>query len=68
MKPQCIAVLAYMKHRGSITPNAAQQALGVGRLAARVRDLRDEGYEIKSERISVQTRNGEARVARYSLA
>jgi hypothetical protein len=68
MKPQCALILGYLKRRGSLTPLEAQQRLGIGRLGARIYDLRRDGYDIDAELVWKRTRYGEARVARYSLA
>lgn len=47
MKPtHCEMILGYMRHFGSITPMDAMQDLGCMRLAARIADLRDQGYSI----------------------
>lgn len=41
---------------------------GVGRLSARIWDLRHKyGIDIEEDSVAVQTRNGVARVARYRL-
>jgi hypothetical protein len=45
----------------------ALSILGVSRLAARISDLRDAGYWIDTIMITVPTRSGTARVARYRL-
>lgn len=42
--------------------------LGIARASARVFDLRNDGYDVRSTEITVATRNGIARVALYSLA
>lgn len=45
------------------------QELGIARASARVYDLREQGFDIRSEEISVRNRHGErCRVALYSLA
>ena len=45
------------------------QELGIYRASARVFDLRDEGWDVRSEEITVRNRQGETvRVALYSLA
>ena len=42
--------------------------LGIGRLAARINELRAEGLAISSEQVSVFKANGKlARVAKYSI-
>lgn len=60
-------VLLYMQENGSITQREALRKLGVGRLAARISELRAEGYNISTEMITVHTKGGKARVARYYL-
>jgi len=68
MIPQCRKLLRYLRERGSITPLEAQEHLGIGRLGARVWDLiHKHGYRIESGRVTVKTREGKARVAKYSL-
>lgn len=64
---QAKQVLEYIQENGSITQKEATRKLGVGRLAARISDLRAEGYNIQTEMIPVRTRGGKARVARYYL-
>ena len=56
-------LLQWLK-REPITPAQALAHLGCFRLAARVRDLKDDGYQIRTEMI--ETANGK-HVARYSL-
>lgn len=60
-------ILAYLQEHGSITQKEANRKLGVGRLAARVSDLKAMGYDIQTEIITVRTRRGKSRVARYTL-
>lgn len=67
MKPQTKAVLSFMKRNRWITPREALNVLGCERLAARIGELKDSGIEIHRELVRVKTRNGETRVARYSL-
>ena len=50
--------------RGPVTPMDALSKLGCFRLAARVQDLRDDGYAIRTEMI--ETPSGK-HVARYEL-
>lgn len=65
---QCERVLDYMQRFGSITAAEAVMDLGVYRLSARISDLKDEGYKIKSVRESGKNRLGETtNYARYSL-
>lgn len=65
--PQTIQILSYMKEHGSITPMEAVQHIGCMRLAARISELKDRGYNIKTELKTVATRDGTAKVASYSL-
>ena len=69
MKTQCDRLLEAMRRGESVTQLDAWAKFGASRVAARVRDLRDDGHDIASEWIEVQNRFGEAcRVKRYSLA
>jgi hypothetical protein len=67
MKPQCRDVLSWLQERGPLTPLVAQRELGVGRLAARVLELREMGYPIRAELVQKRTRAGRARVAEYRI-
>ena len=65
-KPQTLRTLAVLRNRGAegMTALDALEWVGTARLAARVDELRKEGYTI--ERDMIRTRNG-AHVARYRL-
>jgi len=39
-------LLFYLEQRGSIDPKQAWQELGIYRLSARIKDLREEGHSI----------------------
>ena len=52
-------VLRYMKEFGSITSLQAMTDLGVMRLASRITDLKQSGYDIKSRFIHSKNRYGE---------
>lgn len=67
MSPQCRLLIDYLTRHGSITPNEALSALGIGRLSARVLDLKRAGFGIETKMVEVPTRFGTANVARYSL-
>jgi hypothetical protein len=68
MKPQTKAVARYLMRHGSITPKQAMDELGVWRLGARIYELRSQhGINVRSERVAVRTRDGETRIARYSV-
>lgn len=56
---QSMKVLKYMMDFGKITPIDAMKDLGVMRLAARIADLEDQGFEILHERESGRNRYGE---------
>jgi hypothetical protein len=57
-----------MRFHGTITPMEAMSDLGVGRLGARIFDLKMLGYNIETQMIKVQNRYGErVRVAAYRL-
>lgn len=65
---QCERIISHIEHFGSIDPMAALVDLGVFRLAARINDLKADGYRIRSGMVTVQNRFGEdCRVARYSI-
>lgn len=51
-------VIQYMNDFGSITTLEAFQDLGVTRLSARIKDLRDDGYIIASKRLNKKNRYG----------
>lgn len=56
---QCERILKYMQDFGSINPHQAITDLGIMRLAARVSDLRCEGYEIERQIVKSKNRYGE---------
>jgi len=51
MKPTTARVLALLRRhpQSGVTPLQAQQAIGTMRLAARVWELRDAGYDVRTE-------------------
>lgn len=62
-------VLEYIKTFGSITQFEALKDLGVMRLASRISDLKDMGYAIESEIVTVKNRYGEkCHIKSYRLA
>lgn len=68
VKNQCELVLDYMKRNGGITAAEAFLEIGVGRLAARIHDLKEDGVSIEREMIEVEKKDGTtAEVARYSI-
>ena len=56
---QCEKILKYLKDFGSITSLQAVQDLGIMRLASRVSELKNAGYNICSEYVSSKNRYGE---------
>jgi hypothetical protein len=62
-------IVDYIDEYGAITALEALRDLGCYRLASRISDLKRQGYNIKSEMVSVATRNGgRTHIARYSWA
>ena len=57
-RSQSEMILRYMKHFGSITPMDAMQDLGCMRLAARIADLREQGYLIGKRMKKCKNRYG----------
>lgn len=63
---QCDAILDEMLAGRRITQLEMLQEHGVGRLASRISDLRNEGYLITSRRVNVEKADGSrANVAQY---
>lgn len=59
----------YMKNHGGITQAEAFLELGVGRLGARIFEMRERGIPIDAQMVQVIKKDGsEAYVAKYSLA
>jgi hypothetical protein len=58
---------AHLERGKRITPAQALKWFGIGRLAARIDDLKHEGLAIHAERKKVKTRAGHAYVAEYSV-
>lgn len=66
---QCEMIEDYINEYGSISALEALRDLGVYRLASRIADLKKQGHKIKSEMVSVATRDGgRTHIARYSWA
>ena len=51
MTPQAHEVLTYLKQHRTIEPKEAWTKLGVYRLAARIKEMRDEGHVIETVRV-----------------
>lgn len=65
---QRMRVLRYLREVGPITPLDAIREFGIMRLAARIWELRKEGYKIVKQMVTSKNRwNEEVRFARYSL-
>lgn len=65
---QADALLEALK-KGPLTALQILEKLGIARASARVFDLRRDGWDVRSEMITVKNRRGDdCRVARYSLA
>lgn len=63
---QCEMLVEWFEEHGAITASEAMRELGIGRLAARVSDLRRMGYDITSELVSERNRYGKlVTFARY---
>lgn len=56
---QCDRIIEYIKEFGSITTLEAFKDLGCTRLASRINDLKNQGYEFESEFTSGINRYGE---------
>lgn len=66
--PQRIKILDYMRKYGSITHLEAQYDIGCARLAARIGELREQGYAIGTRMKTVKNRyGGTSNIAEYYL-
>jgi hypothetical protein len=63
MKTQNEQILTFLKKGKKLTPLQALDKFQCFRVASRVNELRDQGYNIKTEMIS----RGKKRYAQYSL-
>ena len=62
-------ILAHLQSVGSITPGTALEEYGCFRLSARIKDLKDDGVEILTEKEKRRNRFGKTvQYARYRLA
>ena len=64
-KSQKDAILEYLEEGNSITQLDALTLFGCSRLAARIGDLRKDGWSIQSEMVKVPTRGGYTKVPKY---
>lgn len=61
-------ILEYLNEYKQITPLEAMRDLGVYRLASRIFDLKEQGYNIDTEMVDVKNRYGSTtKVACYRL-
>lgn len=60
-------VLWWLRNQGTLTPREAETQLGVGRLAARIHELRTEGHDIATNDLEVEGQFNTATVAEYEL-
>ena len=68
MATDCELILMHIKKYGSITHDEAEAEYGIKRLSARIWDLRDKGYKIKTDMLSCKNRRGRiSNYAKYSL-
>lgn len=56
---QCDRVIQYIKDFGSISTLEAMADLGILRLASRIFDLKEKGYEFEKTRVYTKNRYGE---------
>lgn len=56
---QCDRIIQYIKDFGSITTWEVMVDLGVARLASRIFDLKEKGYEFEKTRVNTKNRYGE---------
>lgn len=68
MKKQCERIIAYINQHGSITSLEAQMHLSIARLAARISEMRKEGYKITGKTEYKKNKYGEiCHYTRYYL-
>ena len=62
-------IIRHLKDKGSITALQAMKEYGIMRLTSRICELKDEGYNIKSEFVSSKNRYNEpVSYSKYTLA
>ena len=68
MRGSKVAILEHLRKYPWITSKDAFELYGITRLSARIKDLRDKGYDIETVMVEATTRFGEScRYARYVL-
>lgn len=60
---QCEQIIQHLRTRGGLTPIDALNEYGCFRLAARIKDLRDQGHDI----LRINLTQGEKTFAKYVL-
>ena len=61
-------IIRHLNDKGSITALDAMKDYGIMRLASRISELKDEGYNIRSEFVSSKNRYNESvSFSKYSL-
>lgn len=58
MKSQKEAVLNHLKTFGELTVRQAERLYGCRRLSARIKEFRDDGYNIETETVKFKTKYG----------
>ena len=62
-------IIRHLKDKGSITALEAMKEYGIMRLTSRICELKDEGYNIKSQFVSSKNRyNEKVSFSKYTLA
>lgn len=68
MMTQNEMILKYIHDHGSITPLEALKEFGCMRLASRINDLKNQGHNIVSEKVTTKNRYGKKiSFAKYSI-
>jgi hypothetical protein len=67
LKPQALDVLAHLQSGKTITDAQARKLYGIARLGARTHELKQAGYDVRTDLVNVKTRRGKSRVASYYL-
>ena len=55
---QIEAIVDYMKHTGPITSRGAMLNLGVGRLASRIGEMKELGYDVRDKMVYQRDKDG----------
>jgi hypothetical protein len=68
MQSQVEIIIEHMKTKGAITALEAMRRYGIGRLAARIADIKKRGYAVRTETVTTVNRRGKKmRYARYTI-